>query len=271
MYRCCNIISQTCVRFYKGKYLFRASALSFTSLLAFIPLISILVSLLSRFPHVQKMFISLQHMFFENFVPTQGSQIDKYVEEFVHQATKLPLVSFAFLIFISVALLVTVDRTLNHVWGGTSRKVMKSIGVYWLILILPSVVIFAAIAGSTYVFSLKLFSQFGEAGDYHKYLLDTFPLVLTYFSFFILYHVVPHSKVKWGHSLSGAFVATVLFELAKHLFVLYVQFFPTYSLLYGALAVIPLFMIWVYLVWIIVLFGALLTKQLGASELQKPA
>lgn len=271
MYRCCNIVSQTCVRFYKGRYLFRASALSFTSLLAFVPLISILVSFFSRFPSVQSMFMSLQHMFFENFVPSQGAQVDKYVEAFTQQAAKLPLFSFGFLIFISIALLVTVERTFKHIWGDASRRVMKSIGIYWLILILPSVVITMGVAGSTYLFSLKLFSQFHGLGYYHKVLLDFLPFVLTYAGFFILYHVVPHSKVKWRHSLCGALVATVAFEIAKHLFVLYVKFFPTYNLLYGALAVIPLFMIWVYVVWVIILVGAILTRQLGVSELQKPA
>lgn len=265
MNRCCTIVSQSFIRFYKGKYLFRASALSFTSLLAFVPLISILVSFFSRFPHVQQMFLSLQHLFFENFVPSQGAQVDKYVEAFTHQVTKLPLFSFGFLIFISITLLVNVEKTFKHIWGDASRRVIKSIGIYWLILILPSVIITLGVAGSTYLFSLKVFSRFHSLDAYHKVFLDLFPFLLTYAGFFILYHVVPHSKVKWRHSLFGALIGTVAFEIAKHIFVLYVKFFPTYSLLYGALAVIPLFMIWVYVVWVIILVGAILTRELGVG------
>ena len=260
------ILKQSGLRFFKSKYYVRSSALAFTSLLGFIPLVSVLVSLLSKLPITASMLPKLQHFVFNNFVPTQGEKIYPFIEKFLAQADRLPLTQFFFLIFISMFLLLSIERTLNHIWGlGRKRKISVSLLLTWGVLILAPIFMVLSIIISTYLISLPILVRWNVDIFYHHYFAGLLPFFSSFLAFALLYFVIPCEKVKLVHALFGGLVATLLFEAAKHVFSIYVKLFPTYDAIYGAMAVIPIFMLWVYLVWCIVIYGAIVVSQCSSK------
>lgn len=258
------VLKNSMVRFFKAKYYIRCSALAFTSLLGFIPLVSVLVSLLSKLPITSSMLPKLQHFVFSNFIPTQGERIYPFIESFLSQAGKLPLTQFVFLVFISMFLLLSIERTLNHIWGlNKQRRVSISLLLTWGVLIIAPILMVLSIIISTYIISLPILVRWGIDIFYHRYLTSMLPFLSSFLGFALLYFVMPCEKVKLIYALYGGLIATLLFEGAKHVFSLYVKLFPTYDAIYGAMAVIPIFMIWVYLVWCIVIYGAIVVSQCG--------
>lgn len=259
-----QILKQGMFQFFKGKYYIRCSALAFTSLLGFIPLVSVLVSLLSKLPITADMLPKLQHFVFNNFIPTQSEKIYPFIEKFLEQATKLPLTQFIFLVFISMFLLLSIERTLNHIWGlNKQRRISVSLLLTWSVLILAPIFMVLSVVISTYLISLPILVSWGFDVFYHHYLTSVLPFFSSFVGFALLYFVMPCEKVRLTHALFGGLIATLLFEGAKHVFSLYIKLFPTYDAIYGAMAVIPIFMIWVYLVWCIVIYGAIVVSESG--------
>ena len=156
-------------------------------------------------------------------------------------------------------LISTVDKSLNRIWRiHTRRKRITSFAVYWMILTLGPVLIGISILATSYIISL--FSGSGvDTTSFNNLLLRALPFVASLAGFLVLYMLVPNTSVKFKHALAGAVLATVLFELAKKGFAIFVIQLPTYEAIYGALAIIPILFVWVYLSWLIVFVGAEVT------------
>jgi membrane protein len=162
----------------------------------------------------------------------------------------------------SLALMFTIDRSLNAIWRvGHSRPYWVSALGYVAILVMAPLLIGLSMSLTTYLvtLSMRVASVPPEAGSI---LIRAIPTSMSTMAFFLLYRIVPHRPVPWRHALVGAVVAAVLFELAKELFATYVRHAPGYHLVYGTFALVPIFLIWVYLSWLVVLFGAELTASL---------
>ncbi|WP_246143560.1 virulence factor BrkB family protein [Colwellia echini] len=236
-----------------------AGYLSYVCLMSLVPLIVVTFSVLTAFPLFAEVQQTLEQFVYQNFVPAAGDVLQKYLTGFVANASKMSAVAISFLFIAALLLISTIDNTFNKIWRVTTkRRTMTSFAMYWMVLTLGPILVGASIALSTYLVSIVSDSEYGTFG-----LLDVFLRILPLFSaitaFVILYMAVPNKRVPFKFAISGAIVAGVLFELAKKLFSLYLTAFPSYQVIYGALAAIPIVFLWVYLSWMIVLIGALVT------------
>lgn len=242
---------------------YRASALTFTSLLAIVPLMSVSLALLSAFPVFQSFSSPIQDFIFENFVPATGKAVQAYLQTFAAQVSKLSIWGVSFLFVTAVLVMYTIEQALNRIWKvRVQRHGTSAFLLYWAILSLAPVMMGLSFAASSYLISLPLWKESTNTST----LLHYAPFALSLIGFTFLYLIVPNSKVKLRHGLAGATVAAILFEAAKQGFTYYLTQFHTYELLYGAFAVVPILFLWVYWVWFIVLLGAEIAYALSVHH-----
>ncbi|CAH0267019.1 hypothetical protein WB66_21115 [bacteria symbiont BFo1 of Frankliniella occidentalis] len=240
-----------------------AGHLAYVSLLSLVPLIAVVFALFAAFPMFSDVSVQLKNFVFNNFVPAAGATIQNYLEQFVANVSKMTAVGVGGLVFTALLLMYSIDTALNVIWRSKrKRPLVYSFAVYWMILTLGPLLAGASLAISSYLLSLHWATVSGVSGLVDMG-LRIFPLLLSILSFWLLYSIVPTIQVAGRDALIGAVVAGLLFELGKKGFALYVTMFPSYQLIYGVLAVIPILFLWVYWTWCIVLLGAEITATLG--------
>lgn len=240
-----------------------ASALSFTSLLAVVPLMSVGLAIFSSFPVFRGLADPMQNFIFNNFVPATGQVVQAYLLQFSSQISKLSLLGVAFLIVTALLLMFTIEQAMNKIWKtGSSRHGVAAFLLYWAILSLTPVLLGLSLLASSYIFSIPFFM----AHQPPSALLNLAPFLLSLTGFTFLYVLVPNCHVKVRHAFWGGLFAALLFEAAKQGFAYYLTRFDTYELLYGAFATVPIFFIWVYWVWIITLLGAEISYALSVHH-----
>ncbi len=249
-----------------------AGNLAYVSLLSLVPFIAVVFALFAAFPMFSDVSVQLRHFIFSNFIPATGDIIQRYIEQFVANSSKMTVVGACGLVVTALLLMYAVDSALNTIWRSKrTRPKIYSFAVYWMILTLGPLLAGASLVISSYLLSLRWATGFNSMIDE---VLRIFPLLLSWLSFWLLYSIVPTTRVPVRDALIGSLVAALLFELGKKGFALYITMFPSYQLIYGVLAVIPILFVWVYWTWCIVLLGAEITVTLGdyrklRSELQQ--
>ncbi|MEZ3501002.1 virulence factor BrkB family protein [Pantoea sp. KPR_PJ] len=240
----------------------QAGNLAYVSLLALVPLIAVVFALFSAFPVFAEVSVQLKNFIFTNFVPATGNVVERYLDQFVANVHRMTALGAIGLIITALLLMHSVDTSLNTIWRShKKRPLVYSFAVYWMILTLGPLLAGASLAISSYLLSLRWISDSGVYGLIDQ-MLRIFPLLLSWLAFWLLYSIVPTRSVPARDALIGALVAGALFELGKKGFALYVTMFPSYQLIYGVLAVIPILFLWVYWTWCIVLLGAEITVTL---------
>jgi membrane protein len=247
-------------RFRADHCMLTAGSLSFTTLLAMVPMLTVALSLSTAFPVFDEAVDAVQKYVTENFMP-DAAWVEKLADQltaFAEEAARLTAVGLAFLTLTALMLMLTIDESLNRVFRvRRHRPLARRLLMYWSVLTLGPVLIGASLSITTFLVgqSLGLFDMASET----ETLLRRMPLLFTCAAFTMLYMVVPFRRVDARHALAGGLVAGVLFELAKQGFGVYITRVPTYTLIYGAFATLPIFLLWLYLSWLIVLLGATLT------------
>ena len=240
-----------------------AGSLTYTTLLALVPIFAIAVALLSSAPFFGDVMTQFKIFLLLTLLPEiAGTIITVYMEQFARNAARLTTIGIATLFVMSIALMFTIDRSLNTIWRvGRSRPYWLSVIGYAILLVVAPLLIGFSMSLTTYLvtLSLRVASVPPEA---RSILIRAIPASLSALAFFLLYLIAPHRRVPWRYALVGGVVAAILFELAKELFATYVRYAPAYNLVYGTFALVPIFLIWVYLSWLVVLFGAELTASL---------
>jgi len=247
-----------------------AGSLTFTTVLALVPLLTIALAVFTTFPLFVTFRRALESYFLRSLIPGGiASTILGYLNQFASQATRLSAVGAAALIATAVAMVGTVDRTFNRIWRvRTSRPFAQRVLTYWAFVTLGPLLIGMSISVTGYLFTatndvvLKV-PLFGAV----VYTLVS--LALTSGTFTLLYMVVPNRVVDWRDAACGGVLAALAFELSKRVFAVFIASFPTYTILYGALAAMPLFLVWVYLGWLITLIGATLTAALPVVRYER--
>ncbi|NQY87494.1 MAG: virulence factor BrkB family protein [Colwellia sp.] len=245
-----------------------AGYLSYVSLMSLVPLMVVALSIATAFPIFAEIHQSVEQFVYDNFVPTASDVVQQYLSSFVDNASKMSAVAISFLFIVALLLISAIDKTFNNLWKVTKkRRVITSFSMYWMILTLGPLLVGASIAITSYIVSLVslgIDDSFGLTSLFFRLL----PLLSSLAAFVLLYMLVPNTRVPFKYALSGALVAAILFEFAKKIFAAYLTAFPSYQAIYGALAIIPILFLWVYLSWLIVLGGALITVSLQEYELE---
>ncbi len=243
-----------------------AGYLAYITLLSIVPMLTVLLSVLSSFAIFENAGDAIQDFVITHFVPAAGDAVKGALLEFVANTGKMSAVGGAFLFVAALMLISNIDKNLNYIWRVKhKRRAVFSFSMYWMVLTLGPILVGASIAATSYVTSLKILESEAISGLYNQ-LLRWLPFLLSFFAFVGLYLLVPNKKVRISHAMVGAIIAALLFEASKKGFAAYITQFPSYQLIYGALAAIPILFVWVYLCWLIVLVGAEVTAALGERE-----
>lgn len=240
-----------------------AASLTFISLFAIVPVMTVAFAILSALPALRERGEEIRGWVFDYFIPTAGSQVGDYLAGFAEQASNLTGIGIVILVITSVMLLRTIEITMNRIWKVTTpRSMITSLLMYWAVLTLGPLLLGAGLGLSSYVTSLSLVSDTIGALGGRAALLALLPFVLTTALLALLYIIVPNCHVPIRQGLTGAAVAAVFFELAKSGFALFVSMAPTYQVVYGTFAAVPIFLMWIFISWSIVLLGAELVRAL---------
>ncbi len=239
-----------------------AGHLTFVSMLALVPMLVVVFSIFSAFPMFTDLRLQLETFLFANLMPTSGEVLSEYLNTFIGNVSKMTGVGVIFVIVVAVNLISTIDATMNRIWRNKQRRRLSvALAVYWMILTLGPLLMGSGMAVTSYVISLTTFADDYVSG-FRTMLLSVVPVLTSLIAFVILYVMMPNRVVKVRHAIWGALVAAILFELAKRGFAAYITAFPSYEAIYGALAAIPIMLLWIFVSWNIVLVGAELTASI---------
>ncbi len=239
-----------------------AGALSYTTLVSLVPLLVIALAVLSAFPIFESLRDRILGVVFTNFVPEVGSNVVFYISEFTASAGKTTAVGLVVFAATGVLLLATIEDRLNAIWRvHAPRRWITRLLVYWTVTTLGPFLLAAtlSLSGELLVVRQKV-GLTGEISSGMDSLLRDLALLIPFGAEVIglvtLFSLIPHCPVRWRDALGGAVVAAVLLEISKFVFTFYIGHFASYQAIYGALAAIPIFLLWMYLGWSIILFGA---------------
>ena len=239
-----------------------ASSLAYTTLLSLIPLITVVFSVMSAFPIFETWQQSVEAFLYNNLVPNATGTVQSYVQGFVSNTGKMTSIGLGALFMVALLLISTIDKHINNIWRcKINRHFFLSFSVYWMILTFGPLFIAISLGISSYIFSLSFLPEVGVISGKLS-LLKLVPAFLGVLGLFVMYVVIPHRKVPFRFAFIGACISATLFEIIKRLFTWYVVQFPSYEVIYGALATIPILLVWIYLCWLIVLLGAEITAAL---------
>lgn len=244
-----------------------ASALSYTTLLALIPLITVMLSMFSLFPVFSEYAEQLQDFMYTNLVPAAGDAIRESINNFVGNAGRLTTIGLLFLMVTSLMMLSTIEDSLNRIWHvHRGRSIIQRILVYWAMISLGPLLIGAGLSLSSYLAASRVFHVL-DVGGTGELALKILPFLFETAAFILSYMMVPNCKVDFRHAAIGGMIASLLFQAAKSGFAFYVSRFNTYEVLYGALATLPIFLVWIFLSWCVFLLGAQIAAALGRLEI----
>ena len=239
-----------------------ASSLTFTTSIALVPFFTVALAVFTAFPMFSTLQGALQAWLVQSLIPDNiARQVLGYLTQFSRQANKLGGAGLGVLLVTAIALILTIDRTLNNIWRVKKlRPFTQRVLIYWAAITLGPLLLAASLALTSYVVTAST----GLVG-----MSAPLRLVITAFQFMLvaggmasLYRYVPNTHVKWSHAWVGGVFVAVGIELAKKALSLYLSSVPTYSLIYGAFATLPILLVWIYLAWVIVLMGAVIAAYL---------
>lgn len=239
-----------------------AASLSYTSLLALVPLLAVIFGVISIFPVFSEWSEQFKNFVFSNFVPAAGETVSQYMDTFLSSVSKLTLPGTIVLIVTALLLMFRIEIAFNKIWRVTEPRTLTGrVVMYWAVLTLCPIMVGAAVA----LGAQNLLAALNLDGEFSAGVQRFGIFLLMWMAFTLIFVLVPNRKVKFRDAIVGAFLTTLLFEIAKSAFVAYVTN-ANYAVIYGALATVPIFLFWLYLVWSVVLLGASLAASLTTFE-----
>lgn len=250
-------------RFAQDRCVQVAGNLTFTTLLALVPLFTIALTLFAAFPVFEDWSNAFKVFLLTTLVPeVSGKVITVYMQQFADNAARLTALGLVFLAVTALMLMVSIERVFNGIWRARrSRSVVQRLVIYWTTITVGPLLIGASLSLTSWLVTQSMLSVSAVRGV-QEVLLKLVPVVLNGAAFALLYLMIPNRRVLIKDALVGGMTAAIGFELMKRGFGVYVLLFPTYDLIYGTFATIPIFLLWIYLSWLVVLFGAVVVASL---------
>jgi membrane protein len=239
-----------------------ASSLSYTSLLAMVPMLAIGLAMFAAFPAFGNMRETLLRALIENAAPSLAVMVEEYLQSFIRNAGQTTGVGILGLAVTALLLINTIQTAFDRIWGGGRGFKIQRFPIYWALITLGPILFGIAFSVSGYAFAVAQSSGYSTVSAAVRIYASIAPIVLEAVGFLLFYRLIPTRPVRWMDAATGAVVAAVLFELLKGAFGYYLGFLGNYQTLYGALATLPIFLIWMYLGWLVVLIGAEITASL---------
>jgi len=247
-----------------------AASLTFTTTLALVPLLTIVLAIFTTFPMFGELRLALDNWFVQMLMPKAiANTIMGNLTQFASKATGLSAVGGVALLFTSSALIGTIERAFNQIWRVRQpRPIVQRVLVYWALVTLGPLVF-----GVSVTITSQLFTATNGITNGIPFIGTLFytavSVALLTAAYTLLYMIVPSRTVDWRDAAWGGLLAALAFEIAKRVFAVFIRQFPTYSIIYGALAALPLFLLWLYLSWMITLVGALLASALPVVKYER--
>ena len=258
-------------RFVEDRLNASAAALTFVSLFALVPLLTVTLSIASALPAAGNIEGKLNEFLLQFLLPESSTQVVQYLSTFISQARSLTAFGVIILLVSAILMLRNVEKALNDIWRNrANRKPLASFLLYWAVLSLGPAAIGFGLGIRAY-----LFAATNDWGGLHLFglgslLISLLPFVISAIGLTCLYAVVPNCQVPLRHALIGGVFAAITFTIARMLFTA-IMAKSSYTLVYGAFAAVPLFLLWIYVTWIIVLIGAVLAHSLSAYQTEEQA
>jgi membrane protein len=256
-------------RFREDRLGITASSLTFTTLISLVPLVTVMLALFSAFPMFASFQDALQKYFLHSLVPdTIARPVLTALTQFASKANRIGSVGLAFLLITALALMLTIDRTLNAIWRvRTPRPIAQRVLVYWGAVTLGPLVLGVSLSITSYAISASK-GLVGSLPGGVALLLGAIEFTLLAVGMAALFHYVPNTHVRWRHALAGGVFVAVGFEVAQRLLAWYLRQVPSYAMVYGAFATVPIFLVWIYLGWVIVLLGAVIAAYAPSLQMR---
>ena len=259
-----NFMRFIVARFHQDRCIQIAASLTFTTLLSLVPMITIALIVFSAFPVFENFSTQIKIYLLHNLMPdVAGKIITQYMQQFTESAMRLTALGVVLLAVTAMLMMLTIDHAFNTIWRvARPRPLLKRLIVYWAVLTLAPLLIGASLSLTSWLVGLSM--------GYAKHIpvfgvgvLKILPVLFTTLAFAMLFRLVPNRHVPHTHAWIGAIVAALVFEFMNRVFGYYVSHFPTYKLVYGAFASVPIFLMWIYLSWLTILTGAVIAASLS--------
>jgi membrane protein len=240
----------------KAKTMQLASSLAFSTVFAIVPLLAVVLSIFAALPQFDEFNEALQQYLSNNLLPAQiSSSIMDYLNAFAAQASHLSAIGGVFLVGTIIALVISVDDALNTIWRVKEQRHAARRSLVYIMIIFVGPILLSAMLWTTAFLARESFGHVMDLPTVLELSLKLSPFVVSTLGLTVLFVVVPNTTVLWHDAFLGAFVAALLLEVMKFGFALYVARFSTYTMIYGAFAAVPVFLLWVYFSWLGVLLG----------------
>ncbi len=246
-----------------------AASLAYSTLLSLVPLLLVSVTVLAYFPQFHGMGSTFRAFVLQNFVASSAGQITVYLDHFLAQMQSLSWMHTLALVFTSALMVYNMVSAFNTIWGVHLRRHLAfSFLIYFLVLLLMPIIFGVLMFVSSYLASLPMIAYVPGGNFFRQPVLLLLPYASAFLTFTAFNWLLPSCTVRLRYAAFSGGMTMLLFEGAKYAFSLYLNYFSNYRAIYGALATIPIFFLWVYLAWVIVLLGALWCRwlHLGASQ-----
>lgn len=241
-----------------------ASSLTYTTVLALVPLFTVVLSVFTLFPIFDQVEGALQDWLLEGLIPPSiAGNVMSYLTQFASKASQLGLLGIAGLTVTALSLVLTIDKTLNQIWRASDKRPLaQRVLVYWAALTLGPLILGASIAITSYAVTMSQGWLPGGLADSTDFGLAVLQFALLSAGLTLLYRFVPNTPVRWRHALAGAVFVSIALGLARWGVGIYLARVQTYANVYGTFAAVPLLLLWIYVSWLIVLFGAVIAAYL---------
>jgi membrane protein len=257
------------LRFREDRLGLSAGSLTFTTLIALVPLLTVMLAVFTAFPMFSSFQGALEKYFLQALVPDSIARpVLRTLTQFASKARSVGSVGLLLLVATALSMMLTIDRTLNGIWRvRRPRPIAQRILVYWAALTLGPLAVGVSLSVTSYALSASK-GLVGALPGGVNVVVDLLQFVLLAAAMAGLFHYVPNTFVRWPHAWAGGVFVAVAFEVAKKGLAWYVDTMGSFSTVYGAFATLPILLLWIYLGWVIVLLGAVIAAYAPSLQMR---